>query len=365
MWPWLAAGLIMRAVAFFFAHPIGSGDAHAYLILAQSVASGRGLVINDPVYGRIAGVYPPAYPLLLAAFGSVFGVGPASAATLNAILDCVSARLLAKINGTAAVVFFCWPSLILNSVVPQKESLEIAFVIGLVLASRSTWPGAAALFGALSAMLVLTQPMLLFFPMAIWIMFRPSGAIFSIATATAIMFPWWVRNFLLFGSFVPLTTASGLSLAVSTSGGYFPPPQSLANLPEPERFAQVGRIALNQIIADPARYIWSVSRNAVGAVVRDDFTLWRAVGQSWILIPLDLLRGQLLVLAACGRNPLAIRTVICAAIAILPGIFFEFDQRHLYFILPFLFVLAAEFPERLSKWAADRSPRWATPPRTN
>ena len=49
---------------------IPPGDARNYVVLAQHLIEGRGLVIADHYMGvEVRALYPPVYPILLAAWG--------------------------------------------------------------------------------------------------------------------------------------------------------------------------------------------------------------------------------------------------------------------------------------------------------
>jgi 4-amino-4-deoxy-L-arabinose transferase-like glycosyltransferase len=87
------------------------------------------------------------------------------------------------------------------------------------MVGRSGWREALIL-GLSTGALALTQPALLPLPICLGLVaaFRARLEVLirlaarSIPVAVVLMVPWWIRNWLLFGSFVPLTTSAGHSM---------------------------------------------------------------------------------------------------------------------------------------------------------
>ncbi|MCF8710497.1 glycosyltransferase, partial [Rhizorhapis sp. SPR117] len=73
------------------------------------------------------------------------------------------------------------------------------------------------------------------------------------------LLPWWVRNWLVLGAFVPLTTSSGVGLWIGNNpgatGNWMAPPASLRGLPEIEYSRQAGAMARAWIAAHPVEFV--------------------------------------------------------------------------------------------------------------
>jgi hypothetical protein len=362
----IAAGFALRflMLSIIGEYRLNSGDPYNYVQLARSLLRGDGFVVNDLVYGPVRGMFPPLYPIALAAFGSVFGFSGWALLLMNGVTDAFTAAILKRHDIRAATIFFLWPSVVLGSFVAQKESLICLICVGLAeLAVRHrhrTSAPSAALFGALSAALVLTQPALLFFPVALAAMFsakaqgRLKAACIAALCGVAVMLPWWVRNWLIFRSFIPLTTTGGLSLAfVANDFRYLAPPAELIHLPEPARFSQFGRLAAGHIAREPFHYVVAISKQAARAVFVEKFALIRATSGSvsdWLIRSSEAIYLMLLLAAALGRDRFACRVVIAGLIALGPMLFLEFGERHRIFLLPFVILLACDGARRVSQW---------------
>jgi hypothetical protein len=175
----------------------------------------------------------------------------------------------------------------------------------------------------------------------------------SIAVAAVfglvVLFPWWIRNWLVFGSFVPFTTSAGLSLAYVVNGGHVAPAARLGQLPEAVRFSEVGQLAMHHIKEQPVHYISSVARQVFHGFFGERFAIMRLTSDSPTVPEVRFLEAAnlaLVVLAMFGRNRLAWRVLLAGLIALAPTIWFEFGERHRYFLLPFIALLAAESSRR-------------------
>lgn len=249
-----------------------TGDPEIYEKIARSLIAGEGLVFHDPLTGvDFRAMYPPLYPLLIAGLGSLFGLGAGTYLTANIAIDLGSALLIAAIGarlGSApagragAWLFAIWPAFIMITPFAQKESLVLIEVLEIVLVLLrmergrlpSWWEGAA--FGALWAALMLTQPGLAVLPaLLVLFLMRAAGwrALFRLGLvaapfALALMLPWWLRNYQLLGSFVPLTTTSGIGLWIGNNpdatGGWVPMPASYSGMPEVEMSRRAGQEAI-------------------------------------------------------------------------------------------------------------------------
>jgi 4-amino-4-deoxy-L-arabinose transferase-like glycosyltransferase len=367
----IAGGVAVRLLALLIFGPdrTASGDPWAYVQMARALLHGDGLMINEPLYGAgLKAYYPPIYPLALAAFTGVLGFSTLTLIFMNSIFEALSAAILSRYDVRAAAIYFLWPTTVLNAVVAQKESLVCLFVVVLAHIAvdyrRELPPRMAAAFGACSALLVLTQPALAFFPIALSILFfaadgRRWGRSAGIAAVFGllVLLPWWIRNWLIFQRFVPFTTSAGLSLAYVVNGGHVAPPAQLSHLPEAIRFSRVGQLAVRHITEQPVDYISSVMRQVYHAFLGERFAIMRLTSDSPTITEVRILEAANLALATVavfGRNRLAWRLLFAGLIAVLPTIWFEFGERHRYFLLPFIALLAAEASRRAAAYPHER-----------
>ncbi len=341
----LAAGVLLRLLVHLTGTPAEVGDPRAYTALAESLRSGHGLVFSEEVYGpNQRGVYPPLYPLLLAIF-----VSPLA---LNTILDLLTAKLMLRMESTgiAAVLFFLFPSMILSAPVAQKESLLILIALSLMVVAieqRRAW-----LFGLLSGLLLLTQPALLLFPPALCVIFlnRKSLRWFvtAVITTLVVLCSWWVRNWIVLGSFVPFTTSAGLQIAVIANGGqHISPPNP--ELPEVERFSLAGRLAWERLELLP--YMFDQWQRIMRAIFLEYLPLPRIYPGAPLLAAYALTLSWLILLVAalrCSDKTLR-RAFIAGVIGILLAVPLEFGERHRAHLLPLLCLMATVGRSRLSR----------------
>ena len=360
--------VLARLWAFVSLAHLPVGDPAAYAVLSHSIASGQGLVFNDYLYGSgLRAFYPPTYPMLLASFVSV-GFGNASALTLNTLCDVGAALTMRRLGietkqpfaNVAALAYLSWPTIVLGSPLPQKESLVAFLGVQLCLLFYRLWrdQGAslkwAAHAGVVSGLLALAQPGLALLPVGLGFVVLPKTGLTQLAKVAALTFPfvlfpmvpWWYRNWELFGQFVPLTTSSGLSLRYVILGNHYAI-GGLAALPEPTRSTAAMQWGGQWIRAHPAQYFSRVLIRTVGAFALDDFS-WRRFHDytprwHFARVGVDGLWVVLLALVATSvkrPNRALLVLLLGSALALSTSIWFEFSQRHRYFLFPLLFLLA-------------------------
>lgn len=386
------------------------GDAFIYPEIARSLLAGHGLGIDEPGIGmRMWAFYPPGFPLLLAEWGAVAGLSPLSFCAFNLLTDGAAALLLARLGTrlghagagrAAAWLYLIWPSVLLSAPYAQKEGLCVLLILALVHAWMNAVGGRnlmrdGALIGALAALLGLTQPG--FMPIAGLIGLLFVGRLGPVRTLklgtmatvlfVAVMLPWWVRNMLVFHTFVPLTTASGVSLWVGNNpdatGNWLPTPANVWGADEIGYGKITGAIARDWIAAHPVdfvrltltKFIRALGVSHFGAVrlsalnpPPDAITLSRIVLVEAVA-HLMLLGGMALALwRRAGRLPPLVIGLIVIAFAqmALFGVWFEFGERHRVFLLPLIllaamFALAPRARDAVSDWfaAAPRPPAGA------
>ena len=333
-------------------------DPASYTDLANSVLDGHGLVTWIRPYGEVRAMYPPLYPLLLALF-SPGGVSIVSILVLNTLIDIATAFTIVAIGREleirradwAAWLYLLWPSLILSAPVAQKESLCILLAALAVLAwLRQSQVG----FGLAAGLLALTQPSLAPLPVFMCLAMLPSTGLRKTASftttaagaATLVLLPWWARNWLLFHQFVPLTTSLGHSLMTVVDGGnHIPLQPDVMALPEPQRSAIMGGRAAAIIGVDPLPYLKNVGYQTMKGLFDERFVVRRLEipDLMWMRWITRLFYWPLLLAACVGsfnvdRRMLGI--LAACALTLATGIWFEFGERHRYFVLPLLMLLA-------------------------
>jgi hypothetical protein len=387
IWTLLAVAVAIRLFALLLAWGTApSGDPSNYLQLTQSLLAGEGLSL--PRLGSTVPVptsmYPPALPLLLAAIGLVVPLNALTLCIANTLIDCIAALLLARLARLldapgaaipAALVYLLWPSIALMSPLAYKEGLIVALLLGTVvtLLEQAKRPGLhwALLSGVCGGALLLTQPGLLtLLPIIFIVLARQFGSwrrwwAVSLTAACAtlvVVTPWWIRNALVFGQFVPLTSSGGLALWVGAQPGggvvWRAPPKSWWSLGEMEAARLAAAEAWRIILADPLGYVARCLTKFPRSFFYSNWAidqLIMAKGQRWPgLIQSSLLRfGPTLVelwavaMAGIGLYRLRLQPTAwllwaCIAQVMLFGIWFEFSERHRLFLTPFLLLVAAQ-----------------------
>lgn len=198
-------------------------DAGDYLILATSVSQGSGLSIRFP-FDEVhpTAFRPPLYPLVLGGVFRLTGPSLGVAQALNVALGCVvvvlvavlAARFAGRRAGTAAGLLAAgYPPLLANDGPPLTEPLALVLLLGLLLTLLDRrW----AVAGVLAGLLVLSRPsaQLIVVVLAVWVLVHADWkrAAAFVALAALVVAPWLVRNGLVFG--VPvLVTSNGFNVA--------------------------------------------------------------------------------------------------------------------------------------------------------
>jgi len=377
-----AVGIALRlAFALLSVHRGSGGDPNAYLLLA------KGLLIRDEygIYDHFFGGYwralfPPFYSFLLAGWGSIAGFSTASVLFLGTVIDLGAASLIVRLGQRlgspgagrgAAWLYLVWPSVLFSAPLAQKEGLCAFLILALALAwldrDHRPWRSAAKI-GVPAALLALTQPGQ-----------APLAALFGIcligqagfwptllaglraaAVAVLVMLPWWVRNWLIFGVFMPLTSAGGASLWIGNNpdatGNWLPPPEQLRGLPEIVYGKRISAIAIEWIKANPGAFVRLTITKFLRACGVGAFGVSRLMAMqppipaalAAMLVPFSHLAHLALlglgVVAARGRRLPGIGTLLlliaaCGIQLMLFGVWFEFSERHREFVTPFLLLL--------------------------
>lgn len=328
-------GLIIRWIAWASLGGQPIDDPGSYVAIAQNIISGRGMVIENETYGTLRAAFPPAYPFILALFGGQWLL-------LNAMLDLLATWAIYRLsnNPVAAAAYFLFPSVIMASIVPSKEALAVALVVILPLC-RNPW-----VFGVVSGLLTLSQPAWAPIPIVFFVLTKREGWWKALLAFVLVMAPWWIRNALLFGQFVPLTSSAGLSLGVAVEGRHL----STLSIPgnEIDRASVVASAAFNQILADPLHYLVNVAKMVGRSFLMDEdaveYLSWSKapwLGAAAIIGQLAWM--ALLALAAFSRKRLPwwlTALLIAGAVSCFAGMWLEFSSRHRAFVVPLLILVA-------------------------
>lgn len=222
------AGLAAR-IAFLLLEPAARlvGDEHTWTAWGQDVAAAA----FSPTATRLI-FYPPVYPyfiaLPLALFGS-FAAVKWCQVLLSALLIPAVGRVadagFGRRAGTVAAAFAAfYPDLVWYSTHFWSETVFLVLLWWaferLIAADRDGDRGAAWLAGLLYGLAILTRETALYFApvAALWLALsreRPGaprrGAALLLVAALVVV-PWTLRNAVVYGAFVPVSTAGGLNL---------------------------------------------------------------------------------------------------------------------------------------------------------
>ncbi|MEO8609491.1 MAG: glycosyltransferase family 39 protein [Chloroflexota bacterium] len=237
----VALALIVRA-AIFIAFPQvfafdSSGELHgsiAYDNYAQNL-------LQTGVYGRLPGVpdsyLPPVFSYVLAALYGAFGHIALPVAVFHILLDCLSIAMLYAIGrqlfpanewvGLLAALFHAlYPYLIFQSLTVVDTALFIALFYAFILImlllrarlklDRGTWL-LAGLGGVIFGLNLYTRSIILPFAAlaALWFLFRLSlwqtiARLLPVwVIGLALLIPWTIRNYAIYGIFMPFTPNTG------------------------------------------------------------------------------------------------------------------------------------------------------------
>lgn len=202
---------------------VPQADADHYSRIAASVARGDGFSATFPyAWMHPTAFRPPLYPLLLGAVYAVTGPRLGAAQALNATLGAGVVVLVAVVADrlagrraalAAALLAAVYPPLLANDGPPLSEPLALLLMLLAVLALVDRrWVAA----GVASGLLVLTRPSAQLFVLVVaaWLLLRVDRrrALLYVATALVVVAPWVVRNQVVLGHPV-LVTSNGFNLA--------------------------------------------------------------------------------------------------------------------------------------------------------
>ena len=291
-WPALAAvaglALALRiAAAIWLDGRVPQNDPLSYLVISHSIIAGEGMAAWD-----VRAYYPPLYPLLLGLTRFAVPDPGVAIPLLNAIIDGIGALLLYRLGlrwldsrsaAVAAAAWLLWPSALVTSAIANKEGLTVTLFLTFVLAlaawtEEQRWRHAAAA-GIAWGLLALAQPALVLLPLFLFAAVPLASGraarevvpamLLAGACACAVLSPWCVRNYLLFGTFVPFTTVGGLAFVRLVPMEVFALGASDMMLDEAGRGAAYARQALAWIAANPVEYVVNVALRAARGLLLD------------------------------------------------------------------------------------------------
>lgn len=226
---WLTlAGLAVR-VAFLLLEPGARliGDEHTWTAWGQEIASPA--VAFSPTATRLI-FYPPVYPYFVAAPLALFGSFTAvrwcqvlvSALLIPAVGRVATASFGTRAGTLAAAFAAFYPDLVWFSTHFWSESVFLVLLWWaferLIAADRDGSRAAALAAGLLYGLAILTRETALYFApfAALWLALgrprSPGRAAAFLLSAVLVVAPWTYRNHVVYGAFVPVSTAGGLNL---------------------------------------------------------------------------------------------------------------------------------------------------------
>lgn len=239
----LSAGLLAYAVKT--GAPLRYLDEQHYVGIARSLHEGRGFVIPEcprpePWCGRPTAYRPPAWPVVIA-LGLFLGI-PQSLLSILPAIAMVGASIMAALTGVrlagswgalAGVAILLYPLNVYTSVLLYPQAFATFLVtllayLAVVVSERLSATGTGVLFpmlltGFTVAVLALSVPTLAFTGVVIlgwmaWITRKqPTVPLLSALTFIAPVAVWALRNYIVLGSPVMLSTTTGVNLLVGNN----------------------------------------------------------------------------------------------------------------------------------------------------
>jgi len=235
-------------------------DERQYYALAANLLSKHEYTLNGE---QATAFRPPGYPFILA-LGLFLGAGIVHLRILNFIafglciyiLNCILRKQSSALAGVVGVILVvCYPILFYTSgtLLPVMVA-SLIFLLVLFILCRDTFSNFGSLLsGLLTGYLVLTIPSFIFpfLVIAFWIWFSKNpGRIRTITTfvitALSVVSLWSLRNYMVFKSFVFVSSNSGLNLLLGNSENATPSTGPYADITKYEVVAS----QLNEVETD-------------------------------------------------------------------------------------------------------------------
>lgn len=327
----LYAAAAARVDPFLAQNPL-LGDAGSYNLIARNVLAGGPY---GETAGRASAFWPPLYPLLLVGiYGSVghnLLAARLAQAALGALLPPLFFLAVDRLGWRSAgrwasLGVALYPLLIYFGAWLIAEALFFA-LSGLIffaaaLLQRRPSAGAAALLGAALGLAALAKPTVLFqLPfLTLWFLVsletsplwrRLALGVLAAAVMVATIAPWSVRNYLLLGHIVPISTNGGYTFygannADAFGGHYehFPPRDFTLNEAEEQReFYRLGAQWIREYPRDFAWLTWQKLRRLASPLsVASSPQDFRLPGAGLVYLAYSLFLGAALLGAVASRR---------------------------------------------------------------
>jgi 4-amino-4-deoxy-L-arabinose transferase-like glycosyltransferase len=235
----IGSGILIRLAWVWYFPTVQTSDHATYVVLAKK------LIAGEPYFdGEAYSNWPPGLPFFLAANLFVFGDHPWVIPLANLLLYALATLSVYKlacvvagegVSRVATLILLFWPNDIMCTGLAKKELLILpmltAGILAYVMARRiansaeSFWLLAAT--GGLLGAASLTQPSLILFPSALvfYEFTRRASARkltvrigIVIAAMCVVILPWSIRNYLVLGAVVPISTAGGEGFYSANNG---------------------------------------------------------------------------------------------------------------------------------------------------
>lgn len=283
-------------------------DAFFYHSVAAMAADGKGFATLD---GRPFGQWPPGYPFLLSLVYRVTGTSPLPGEFLNVALGAAAVPLIHSIAlrcfGTVearfcAIAMAILPGQIYFADVLMSEPMFVLMILILLwlIATRPPDFQTAALCGVLIGFSILTRgegPMMFAMVLAAWwpklerIDLARKLAVTGAVAALCVM-PWTLRNYSVFGQFIPVSTNFGSTFwaghnANATGEQTYPPASLTAQAgPSNARFYQIEqskvlqKAATEWIAANPLKDVSLIPWRLLGLAQGDGDAIYYWVNKT-------------------------------------------------------------------------------------
>lgn len=276
LWMAVAAGVLLRLSWILVVQPNPASDGQSYLVLAQGL-----LEQGEFRAGSTRAYWPPGMAFVLLPFLAILPSPSAAIAAFGLVFFVVGAwgtdRLARRLGlgaaASAAIAWLAalWPAYVMLCGLPSKELIVIALMPWTLryccdaLTSRLAALAAGLLVGAM----VLVQPSLQLLPLAAALAALLAGAqwrlviaavVLALVAMLAVLAPWTLRNYLVLGKPVLVSTNGGSNLYRANNelatGAYVATARvDVEALPELESDRVGKRLALEWIQARPMDFL--------------------------------------------------------------------------------------------------------------
>ena len=273
----IALAIVLRIIWAILISTVPVSDGRAYNILAHTL-------VDHHVYGWSAAepsaFWPPGTSIVYAALYFLFGYRFLPIVIFNIICSTLIVGLTILLGRiffdrvtaiTAGVLMAIWPSEIAYVTILASElPFTLLVLLGMTVWFSERWTKSARaiasglLFGAATyfrSVALLLPIALLFTEISDWQKFRNrlSTAALAMIIAFAIIAPWSIRNFGIFGHTQLLTTSDGVNLWMGNNpeatGFYMTPPADTDGMNEYDQNHLLGERAKQYIMTNPASFI--------------------------------------------------------------------------------------------------------------